>query len=92
MFLGIPLITQSDLGSENYGIANAHTSIRQHMDPGLKGTLQHLWMRGHNNIKPEIAWHQLRRQWAPGFEELFDEGVNNGWYDLNNTMQRLLFF
>lgn len=45
-------------------------------------------MRGHNNIKPEIAWRQLRMQWSPGFERLFDEGLNNGWYDPTNINQK----
>ncbi|KAJ6573341.1 hypothetical protein B0H10DRAFT_1964050 [Mycena sp. CBHHK59/15] len=40
---GIPLITQSDLGSENNGIANCHTVTRQRLDPSLNGTLQHRW-------------------------------------------------
>ncbi|GJE88520.1 hypothetical protein PsYK624_046030 [Phanerochaete sordida] len=88
---GIPLITQSDLGSENFGIANAHTSIRQHLDPSLRGTLQHKWMNKHNNIKPEIAWKQFRVRFAPGFELLFDEGLDKGWYDPGNTLQRLVF-
>ncbi|KAJ6610934.1 hypothetical protein B0H10DRAFT_1953426 [Mycena sp. CBHHK59/15] len=42
-FVGIPLITQSDLDSENNGIANCHTVTRQRLDPSLNGTLQHRW-------------------------------------------------
>lgn len=41
---GIPLITQSDPGSENYGIANCQTVTRQRLDPSLQGSLQHRWM------------------------------------------------
>ncbi|KZT62181.1 hypothetical protein CALCODRAFT_426458, partial [Calocera cornea HHB12733] len=80
---GIPLITQSDPGTENYGIANAQTTLRQLLDPTLVGTLQHQWMRGHTNIKPEIFWSKLRRQWSEGWEALFQEGIDEGWYDVN---------
>jgi hypothetical protein len=86
LHLGIPLITQSDPGTENNGIANAQTTLRCHMDPTLAGTLQHQWRRGHSNIKPEIFWSKLRRQWSEGWEELFEEGLHAGWYD---TSQRL---
>ncbi|KAG2738001.1 hypothetical protein P692DRAFT_201874334 [Suillus brevipes Sb2] len=71
----IPMITQSDPGSENYGIANAHTMLRQMYDLSLHGTLQHRWMRTKKNVMPEIAWSQLRRRFTPGFESLLDEGV-----------------
>ncbi|KAI6105965.1 hypothetical protein EDD16DRAFT_1730184 [Pisolithus croceorrhizus] len=59
----IPLITQSDPGSENFGIANAQTMLHQWHDPALEGTLQHR------------------------FKSLLDEGVNQGWYDVDNTLQ-----
>ncbi|KAI6037650.1 hypothetical protein EDC04DRAFT_2868603 [Pisolithus marmoratus] len=36
----IPLVTQSDPSSENYGIMNAQTWH----DPALEGTLQHQWI------------------------------------------------
>jgi hypothetical protein len=81
------MITQSDPGSENNGIANAHTSIRHHLDPLLVGTLQHRWKRKHGNIKSEAGWSVFRSTWAPGFEDLFDHGVNQGWYDVRNTLQ-----
>ncbi|KAF7798226.1 hypothetical protein EIP86_009443 [Pleurotus ostreatoroseus] len=88
---GIPLLTQSDLGSENFGIANAQTSIRQYLEPALAGTLQHKWMGKHNNVRPEISWKQFRLRWTPGFEALFDLGLDNGWYDPTNTLQLLIF-
>ncbi|KAI0080939.1 hypothetical protein K474DRAFT_1588842, partial [Panus rudis PR-1116 ss-1] len=88
---GVPLLTQSDLGSENFGIANAHTSIRQYIDPSLEGTLQHRWMTGHNNVKPEIAWRQFRREHIAGYEKLFDIGLDNGDYDPANVLQRFIF-
>ncbi|KAF9536051.1 hypothetical protein CPC08DRAFT_652289, partial [Agrocybe pediades] len=62
----IPLITQSDPGSENYRIANAHTTLRHELDRSLVGTIQHRWMRHKKNVKPEITWSQLRRNFTPG--------------------------
>ncbi|KAG1780114.1 hypothetical protein EV702DRAFT_1043464 [Suillus placidus] len=59
--LDMPMVTQSDPGSENFGIANAHTMLRQWHDPTLQGTLQHRWMRTKKNVMPEITWSQLWR-------------------------------
>jgi hypothetical protein len=81
------MVTQSDPGSENFGIANAHTMLRQWHDPALQGTLQHRWMRNKKNVMPEITWSQLRRRFTPGFESLLEHGVVSGWYDSNNTLQ-----
>ncbi|KAF5377194.1 hypothetical protein D9615_006459 [Tricholomella constricta] len=88
---GIPLITQSDRGRENNGVANMHTSLRHRLDPSLSDTLQHRWCIDKKNIKPEALWSQLRRQFTPGFEKRLDEGLNNGWYDPNNPIEKLLF-
>ncbi|KAJ7278500.1 hypothetical protein C8J57DRAFT_1434292 [Mycena rebaudengoi] len=88
---GIPLVTQSDPGSENYGLANCHTNARHHLDPSLKDTLQHRWMRKHQNIKPEALWSQLRRQWTPGFEDVLDHGLNNGLYNPDDPLENLVF-
>ncbi|KAG2043746.1 hypothetical protein BDR03DRAFT_850595 [Suillus americanus] len=76
---------------ENYGIANAHTMLRQMYDPALQGTLQHHWMRMKKNVKPEITWSQLRRRFTPGFKTLLDAGVESGWYDSDNTLQVMIF-
>ena len=84
--IDIPLITQSDLGSENYGIANAHTALRHLHDPTLAGTIQHRWMRHKKNVKPEITWSQLQRQFTPGFEDILEWGVVEGWYDRNRPL------
>ena len=81
-----PLITQSDLGSENYGIANAQSVLRQWNDPRLEGTVQHRWMRHKKNVMPEIAWSQLRRRFTPGFEKIIEEGVIEGWYDISRPL------
>lgn len=86
--LGVPLITQSDPGPENYGVANAHTVIRQRLDNSLRNTRQHRFMRKHQNIKSEIQWSIFRRDWAPGFEDILDEGVLKGWYDPENVLEK----
>jgi hypothetical protein len=56
----MPLVTQSDPGSENNGIANGHTLLHHMQDPALARTLQHKFKGQHRNIKPEIFWSQLR--------------------------------
>ncbi|KAG1719695.1 hypothetical protein EDB19DRAFT_1836499 [Suillus lakei] len=87
----MPMVTQSDPGSENFGIANAHTMLQQWHDPDLHGMLQHRWMHNKKNVMPEITWSQLRRRFTLGFESLLDHGVNTGWYNTNNTVQVLVF-
>ncbi|KAJ6534299.1 hypothetical protein B0H19DRAFT_1272015 [Mycena capillaripes] len=89
---GIPLVTQSDLGSENNGIANCHTVTRQRLDPSLANTLQHRWKpKKGSNIKPEATWSQMRRNFTPGFETTLEKGVNAGDYDVNNPLENLVF-
>ncbi|KZT50460.1 hypothetical protein CALCODRAFT_504712 [Calocera cornea HHB12733] len=88
---GIPMLTQSDPGGENNGIANAQTMLRQLLDPTLIGQLQHKWMRGHANVKPEIRWGQLRREFTRAYEDLFDMGVHRGWYDRDNPLEYNVF-
>ena len=68
--LGIPLTTQSDPGTENYGVANVQTLLRHQLDSTLVGTLQHRWMRNKANVKSEANWSVFRRDFAPGFEDL----------------------
>jgi hypothetical protein len=85
--VGVPLVTQSDGGSENFGIANGHTIIRHQLDPSLSDTLQHRWMRKTKNIKSEVNWSNFRRDFAPGFEDMLEQGVNNGWYDVHNPTE-----
>ncbi|KZT49991.1 hypothetical protein CALCODRAFT_445088, partial [Calocera cornea HHB12733] len=41
---GIPLLTQSDPGTENNGMANCQTMLRHQLDPSLWDALQHQWM------------------------------------------------
>ncbi|KAK7021596.1 hypothetical protein R3P38DRAFT_3317774 [Favolaschia claudopus] len=83
----MPLISQSDPGNENLGVANGHTLLRHSHDSALIGTLQHRWMNEKKNIPPEISWSQLRRRFTPGFEDILDIGVNNGWNDPNILIQ-----
>jgi hypothetical protein len=85
---GVPIITQSDPGTENYGVANVQTSIRHRLDPNLSNTLQHRFAAGHNNILSEIKWSIFRRDFSPGFEDVLEHGVNSGWYDVNNVTEK----
>jgi hypothetical protein len=78
----------SDPGSENNGIANMHTATRHQLDPSLRDTLQHRFCRDKKNIKSEIGWSQFRAQWAPGFEDLFDFGVNSGLYAASDALEK----
>jgi len=87
-FVGLPMLTHSDRGTENYNIAYAQTHMRQELDDDLDGTLQHRWMRGHTNIKPERAWGRLRDTWSKGYEDMLNVGVKNQWYNASNTLDR----
>ncbi|KAI9437413.1 hypothetical protein F5148DRAFT_1262673 [Russula earlei] len=87
---GIPLITQSDCGTENNVVANCHTVTRHWLDPSLVGTLQLHWCVEKTNIKPEIAWSQLCHQFTPGFESHLDFGYNNGLYNPDDPREKLL--
>ena len=80
----------SDPGRENNGIANMHTSIRHQLDESLReaNTLQHLFCPDKKNIKSEIAWSQFRAQFAPGFEDVLDFGVNNGLYSPSEPLEK----
>ncbi|KAH9009812.1 hypothetical protein EDB84DRAFT_1545636 [Lactarius hengduanensis] len=88
---GVPLITQSDPGTENVNVAYAHTALRHQADPSLDGTIQHRWFRKHGNIKPEIHWSVFRRDWAAGFQEMLDKGVDQGLYDIGDPLECLIF-
>ena len=88
IYIGAPCVTQSDRGTENFNVAYAHTHIRHMLDPSLSGSIQHQWMHGHSNIKPEQMWSRLRRMWAPGFEGLLQKGISRQWYDDVNVADR----
>ncbi|KLO05213.1 hypothetical protein SCHPADRAFT_788218, partial [Schizopora paradoxa] len=70
----IPSFTMSDKGTKNNLVANIQTLVRQELDESLDNTLLHRWMLKHGNIKPEIFWSGFRRNWAPGYEDLFEIG------------------
>ncbi|KAF8996698.1 hypothetical protein BDQ17DRAFT_1249445 [Cyathus striatus] len=87
----MPLVTQSDPGSENFGLANGHTFLRHYHDPALQGTLQHRWMHSKKNVKPEITWSQLRRRFTPGFEDILERGINEDFYHPDHTIEAMVF-
>ncbi|PBK68632.1 hypothetical protein ARMSODRAFT_887685, partial [Armillaria solidipes] len=87
----MPLVTQSDPGTENVRLAKAHTFLRQWNDRDLAGTIQHRWMHLKKNIPPEISWSQMRRSWAPGFEMLLEEGLRRGIFSPGNPLEVLIF-
>ena len=88
IILGVPIISQSDPGTENYGVANTHTLIRHRLDPSLANSMQHCFAPGHNNILSEIRWSVFRRDFAPGFEDELQKGVDRGWYNINETLDK----
>ncbi|EGN94122.1 hypothetical protein SERLA73DRAFT_155882 [Serpula lacrymans var. lacrymans S7.3] len=55
-----------------------------------KDTTTCVW-GSHRNIKPEIFWNQLCQYWSPGFETLLQQGLDNGWYNPDITLHRLVF-
>ncbi|KAG1774631.1 hypothetical protein EV702DRAFT_1047582 [Suillus placidus] len=59
----MPLVTQSDPGTKNFGIANGHTMLRQWAHYSIDGC----------------------------FESLLDHGVEQDWYDSDNTLQVMIF-
>ncbi|KAF8259295.1 hypothetical protein EI94DRAFT_1707224 [Lactarius quietus] len=80
---GIPLITQSDPGTENVNVAYAQTALHHQMDP----------LMGQFSIdgSPKIHWSVFQRDWAIGFQALLDKGVDNGYYDIGDPLECLLF-
>ena len=62
--------------------------IRSGMDSELVGSVQHQWMRGHSNIRPEIAWSMFRRRFAPGFENSMENAVHNGVYNPEDDFEQ----
>ncbi|KAJ7882973.1 hypothetical protein B0H14DRAFT_3082462 [Mycena olivaceomarginata] len=83
----MPLISQNDPVNENIGLANGHTLLRRWHDPCLLNTLQHRRMNEKMNVMPEIGWSQLRHRFTPGFEDVLDIGVKNGWHDPSILLQ-----
>ncbi|KIO02888.1 hypothetical protein M404DRAFT_47696, partial [Pisolithus tinctorius Marx 270] len=40
---------------------------------------------------PEIMWSQLQHWFTPGFEAILEQGVKEGWYDIDNMLEWLIF-
>ncbi|KAF8990788.1 hypothetical protein BDQ17DRAFT_1393070 [Cyathus striatus] len=74
----MPLVTQSDPGSENFGLTNGHTFLCHYHDPALQGTLQHCWMHSKKN---------LRQRFTPGFEDILERGINEDFYHPDHTIE-----
>ncbi|KAG1830416.1 hypothetical protein EV424DRAFT_1343637 [Suillus variegatus] len=92
LILNYYLDTIAELGwTKNYGIANAQTLLCQRYDPTLQGTLQHHWMCTKKNVVETDISVALQRLFTPGFENLLDEGVIEGWYDSADTLQMMIF-
>ena len=71
-----------------YVVANIHTNIRHTLNPSLSDTLQHQWCFNKSNVKLEIIWMVFHCYFTPGFEDIFDCGVNNEWYDINDPIEK----
>ena len=85
---GAPMFTQSDPGTENYGVANVHTLIRHRLDPNLANSLQHHFAARPNNIHSEFRWTSFWRDFSPGFGDELQKGVDHGWYNVNETLDK----
>ena len=84
----MPLVTQSDHGSENYGPANCQTATRHRLDPSLIKTHQHRWKNHTQNVKPEAVWSQMRRNFFPRIETALEAGVIQDLYHINNPLEK----
>jgi hypothetical protein len=40
------------------------------------------------NIKPEALWSDYRRNFAPGFEDILNQGVLEGLYNSDDPLER----
>lgn len=40
------------------------------------------------NVKSEANWSVFRRDFAPGYEDLFESGVVAGYYDVDNVLEK----
>ncbi|KAG0697228.1 hypothetical protein DFH29DRAFT_947187 [Suillus ampliporus] len=64
----MPMVTQSDPGSEN-------SELPMPIPCSANGMI----LPYGKNVMPEIRGSQLRRRFTPGFEALLDHGVLSGW-------------
>ena len=40
------------------------------------------------NVKSEANWSVFRRDFAPGYEDLFESGFVAGYYDVDNVLEK----
>ncbi|KAK7037191.1 hypothetical protein R3P38DRAFT_2359180, partial [Favolaschia claudopus] len=74
---GIPMISQSDLGPENFGIANCQTATRQRLHVTLVGSMQHRWVnKKAMNVKPEATWSVLKAELLKLSSTIFEKNSN----------------
>ncbi|KAI6143941.1 hypothetical protein BKA82DRAFT_4017173 [Pisolithus tinctorius] len=76
----ILMVTQSDPGMENFGIANTQTMLQQLHDPTLRGFVQHCWVHTKKNIMLEITWMVFCWLFIPWLQRELDQyrdQVNN---------------
>lgn len=78
---GMPMLTQSDPGTENFGIANVQSTLCQMLDSSLSGTMQHIRLRKHGNIKPEVFWAGYQKQLATGLEPFISIRLEEGFFN-----------
>ena len=45
-------------------------------------------MNKNKNVKPEALWSDFRRNCTPGFEDILDQGVNDGLYCIEDPLER----
>ncbi|KAG8794406.1 hypothetical protein FRC12_024644 [Ceratobasidium sp. 428] len=57
-------------------------------DPELEGTMQHIHSQKPGNIKPEILWGLFCKQFTPGLEKLFSEGLKTQIFNPNIDVQK----
>ncbi|QRV83586.1 hypothetical protein RhiJN_11602 [Ceratobasidium sp. AG-Ba] len=77
----VPLLTQSDAGSENYHVADAQTTLRQMTDPSLQGSRQHGVSQKHGNIKSEQFWSGMSERASSGLKQFLQLGIEDESYD-----------
>ncbi|KAJ7037131.1 hypothetical protein C8F04DRAFT_1180848 [Mycena alexandri] len=90
---GIPLITQSDLGSENYGyrqLPDHHAAAPRPHAPGhpaasLDEQESYERQAGGCLVSPEAPFHQSRMKIS------FDAGVSRGLLNILNPLEKLVF-
>ena len=50
--------------------------------------MQYRFAPGHKNVLSEIRWSVFQRDFALGFEDELQKGVDHGWYNINETLDK----